>query len=213
MNYNGFSYIYPPRPKNACTPKDISRWDSNMMVAQPKMNGSNCTIFTNGKNVYVMNRHNQNLTNFRIEKSEILGMYSVCEPGKWLVLNVEYMNKSKLDENLNTFNHKFIIFDILVFNSEYLVGTTFEDRISLLDKLYGTRESCKEYLYQFSENIFRVKTFKNNFETLFNQFIKIDMIEGIVCKRKTARLELGITENNNSKSQVKFRKPTKNYKY
>jgi hypothetical protein len=43
--------------------------------------------------------------------------------------------------------------------------------------------------------------------------IKIDMIEGLVLKRKSAKLEIGNTENNNTKSQVKFRKPTKNYKF
>lgn len=39
------------------------------------------------------------------------------------------------------------------------------------------------------------------------------MIEGLVMKRKTARLELGTTESNNIKSQLKCRKATKNYKY
>ena len=39
------------------------------------------------------------------------------------------------------------------------------------------------------------------------------MVEGWVLKRKNARLEVGNTENNNVKSQLKARKPTRNYKY
>ena len=39
------------------------------------------------------------------------------------------------------------------------------------------------------------------------------MVEGLVLKRKNARLEIGNTELNNIKSQVKCRKPTKNYKF
>jgi hypothetical protein len=39
------------------------------------------------------------------------------------------------------------------------------------------------------------------------------MIEGLVMKRMNAKLELGTSENNNTKSQLKSRKPTKNYKY
>jgi hypothetical protein len=39
------------------------------------------------------------------------------------------------------------------------------------------------------------------------------MIEGVVLKRKNAKLEIGNTENNNYKSQIKSRKVTKNYKF
>jgi len=39
------------------------------------------------------------------------------------------------------------------------------------------------------------------------------MLEGLVMKRKNAKLELGTSENNNIKSQLKSRKPTLNYKY
>jgi hypothetical protein len=38
-------------------------------------------------------------------------------------------------------------------------------------------------------------------------------VEGLVLKRKNAKLEVGTSENNNSKSQIKARKPTKNYKF
>ena len=41
----------------------------------------------------------------------------------------------------------------------------------------------------------------------------IDMIEGLVFKRRNAKLEIGNTENNNTKSQVKCRKATKLYRY
>lgn len=43
----------------------------------------------------------------------------------WLILNSEYIDKSKSDDNGNLFNNKFVIFDILAHNGQYLVGTTF----------------------------------------------------------------------------------------
>jgi RNA ligase len=211
--YNTYSYIFPPRPKNACDPKDINKWDNKMMIAQPKMNGSNCVIFMNDEYCYVMNRHNQRLTNFQLSKSELSELYKPVDKGNWLVINGEYLNKSKNDETGLVFNHKFIIFDILVFNSDYLVGQTFEQRVKLLDNLYGQKKSEKDYLYQITENIYRVKSYDTNFNQIFNELTKIDMVEGIVCKRKSARLELGTTEGNNTKSQIKFRKPTKSYRY
>jgi hypothetical protein len=212
MKYNSFRYIYPPRPKNAIPDSDLDFWDNGSLVAQPKLNGSNCVVFTNGEKVMMMNRHSQYLTNVSIAREEILNLFR-GEVGKWMVINGDYLNKSKQDENHLTFNHKFVIFDILTFDGEYLVGDTFEQRIQLLDKLYGQVDSEKDYLYRISENVYRVKSYYNSFKPLFDKLTPIDMIEGLVMKRMNAKLELGTSENNNTKSQLKSRKPTKNYKY
>lgn len=211
MKYESYRYIFPPRPKNAIPDHEISNCESMWsMIAQPKLNGSNCVIFTDGERQIVMNRHNQRLTNFRLSESEIKEIY---RGEGWMVINGEYMNKSKMDENRRVFNHKFVIFDILTFNGEYLVGKSFEDRIKLLDELYGQVESEKDYLYKISENIYRVKSYTTDFKRLYDRLITIDMVEGLVMKQKNAKLELGVTENNNTKSQMKARKPTRNYKF
>lgn len=212
MNYNSFRYIFPPRPKNAIPDSDLNFWDNGSLLAQPKLNGSNCVIFTNGEKLMVMNRHSQYMTNVDIQRQEILDLFK-GDIGKWMVLNGEYLNKSKQDENRQTFNHKLVIFDILVHNSDYLVGKTFQERINLLDELYGQKDSEKSYLYSISNNVYRVKSFENGFKSIYDQLTPIDMIEGLVLKRKNARLEIGNTENNNIKSQLKARKPTKLYKF
>ena len=209
--YTNYRYIYPPRPKNAIQDSELEFWDNGSLVAQPKLNGSNTTIYTNGVKHIAMNRHGQRLTNFQLTDNEIKDIYRGT--GEWMVINGEYMNKSKSDENGQIFNHKFVIFDILTFDGEYLVGDTFEQRIKLLDKLYGQVDSEKDYLYRISENVYRVKSYYNGFKPLFDRLTPIDMIEGLVMKRMNAKLELGTSENNNTKSQLKSRKPTKNYKY
>jgi len=209
--YINYRYLYPPRPKNAISPDDLNFWDSNSLLAQPKLNGSNCLIFTNGVKVIVMNRHNQRLTNFRLTDEEVKSLYR--GNGGWMILNGEYLNKSKMDETGQPFNHKFVIFDILCFDGDYLVGKTFEERVQLLDTLYDQINCEKEYLFGISENVYRVKSYLSGFNDLFNKLTPIDMIEGLVMKRKNARLEIGSSEMNNVKSQIKCRKSTKNYKY
>ena len=209
--YNTYRYIYPPRPKNAIPPSDLEFWDNGSLIAQPKLNGSNCVIFTDGDSQMVMNRHNQRMTNFRLSQDEINQLYR--GDGKWMIINGEYMNKNKKDETNNPFNHKLVIFDILTFEGDYLIGKTFEERILLLDELYGQVDCDKDYLYQITDNIYRVKSYQTNFTDLFNRLTQIDMLEGLVMKRKNARLERGTTENNNTKSQLKSRKATKNYKF
>jgi ATP-dependent DNA ligase len=212
MKFENYRYIYPPRPKNAINPDDLTFWDNNSLLAQPKLNGSNTTTYTNGEQVIIMNRHGARLTNFQIPLDEIKSLYRGVR-GQWLVINGEYLNKSKQDERGITFNHKLIIFDILVYKSDYLVGQTFQQRVHLLDELYGKNDSEKSYLYSISDNVYRVKSFDTGFKSLFDQLTPIDMIEGLVMKRKNAKLEIGNTENNNTKSQLKARKPTKLYKY
>jgi len=209
--YSNYRYIFPPRPRNAIMSSDLDFWDNNTLIAQCKLNGSNCTIYTNGVKNIVMNRHNGRLTNFRLTDEEIKSIYR--GNGEWMVINGEYMNKSKSDENRKVFNHKFVIFDILVLDGDSLVGKTFEERVILLDQLYGTKSCEKPYLYGISENIYRVKSYTSNFLDLYNDLVEIDMIEGLVLKRKSARLEAGTSELNNVRSQIKCRKATKNYRY
>lgn len=211
MKYSTYRYIYPPRPKNAIPTTDIFSYDNGTMSAQPKLDGSNCLIFTDGKTVKVMNRHSQPLTRFDIPIEEILSLYKGT--GGWTVLNGEYMNKSKRDEDSTIFNHKFVIFDILVSDGDYLIGKTFGQRIALLDEMFGNSESEKEYLHGISQNVYRVKTYTERFLEIFERLTRIDMVEGLVMKRTNARLEIGNTELNNVNSQLKCRKPTKNYKY
>jgi hypothetical protein len=181
------------------------------MVAQVKTDGSNCVIFTNGESIHVMNRHGARLTRFEIKDEEILKLYKGS--GGWTVLNFEYLNKNKRDETGKSFNHKLILFDILVNDGDYLIGKTFEQRIQLLDEMFQKNDSEKEYLYSISDNVYRVKSYENNFSMLFDKLTPIEMIEGLVMKRKNARLEIGNTEKNNTKSQIKARKSTKNYKF
>lgn len=209
--YTNFKYIYPPRPKNSVSTDDLDFWDNGTLIAQPKLNGSNCVIFTNGEDFFVMNRHKQRLTNFKITKEELSEIYR--GDGEWMILNGEYMNKSKNDENSKVFNHKLVIFDILAYNGEYLVGSTFSERVELLNEIYGQIESEKSYLYSISSNVYRVKSYKESFKSLYDSLTPIDMIEGLVMKRSNAKLEAGLTESNNIKSQLKCRKPTLNYKY
>jgi ATP-dependent DNA ligase len=210
MKYNSYRYLYPPRPQNAVPSTDLNYYDNGSFIGQPKLNGSNSTIYTDGVKVIIMNRHGDRLTRFEIKDDEILSLYRGT--GGWTVLNGEYMNKSKRDEN-SVFNHKFVIFDILVNDGDYLIGKTFKQRVELLDEMFGKVECEKDYLWRISDNVYRVKSYENNFSMLFDKLTPIDMIEGLVLKRVNARLEMGNTELNNTKSQVKARKSTKNYKF
>jgi len=206
--YKNFSYIYPPRPEFKISADQLIKYDKDYLI-QPKLNGSCALIFIKGGEIRNFGRHkNENLSNFKLTNEDLKILN--CNNDNWNVIVGEYMNKNKKGLDGKHWNHKFVIFDILVYNDKYLVGTTYSERIQLLDDIFGVVDE-NEYLYKITDKIFRVKTFYDNFLERWNNIIKIDMLEGFVLKKMKQKLEVGIREKNNL--QIKCRKPTKNYHF
>jgi hypothetical protein len=206
--FNKYKYIYPPRPELKTHRDRLEFYDNDKFIAQPKLNGSCCEIYTGGGNIIQNGRHRNTLTVYRLSNDEIQQVIG----NSWNVVVGEYMNKSKKDENNNIFNHKLVLFDQVVINGDYLLGSTFEERLELMNKLYNPIDE-NEYLYKLSENIYMVKSFLTNFANIWDDVTKIDMMEGLVLKKKDGKLERGIREKNNVKWMIKIRKTTSNYNF
>jgi len=201
--------MYPPRPEYVISPNQLHKYETTH-VGQPKLNGSCAIIFIKKHELKIFGRHkNENLSNFKLKLDDLKILN--CNNNNWNVIVGEYMNKNQNGIDGKPWNHKFVIFDILVYNGEYLLGSTFEERVLLLDKLFGTINENK-YLYKINENIYRVKTFYDNFLERWNEITKIGMLEGLVLKKPYAKLDRGLAEKNNTLWQNKCRKPTKNYR-
>lgn len=219
MKYKEFRYIYPPRPEQTTQPSQIEKYDNGEYIAQPKYNGTCCVLFLTENSMKVMNRHNGFITS-NYSEIDLRGLY---QGEGYMVLVGEFLNKNKKGEKGEPFNLKFVIFDILVYNGEYLLETKFIDRMSLLDRLYPTTStlvtkggSMNNYKHLYVtpyENVFRAPSYTNDFIELYNDIVDTDLYEGIVLKRKNAKLKFGFSEKNNSDWQIKCRKPTKNYDF
>lgn len=211
--YNQYQYIYPPRAEAKITPALVSKYDNNEYAGQPKYNGSCAVIFLDETGFCkIMNRHNQPFSTGKI-KIEELGLKDLFRGAGFMVLTGELLNKSKTGEDGKIFNHKLIIWDILVYNSEYLIGKTFEERMSLLNGLYPTKSKLANHILDIGiKNIYKAPVYYSSFDRIYNELIETDVYEGFVLKRRTAKLELGLHSANNTKWMIKVRKPTKNYK-
>jgi len=208
--YDTFRYLFPPRPESKTPPETLDRFEEMGMVGQAKLNGSCSVLFTNGKQVFFYNRHKEQFKNkLLIDKEELARLH---RGEGWMVLVGEYMNKSQRDINNNLFNGKFVIWDILVFNGLQLVGMDLDKRLNLLANMYDTT-SYDPYIRRISANCFIVETFTENFKILWQNIVKIEMYEGWVLKRPSAKLEDGNRVANNVHWQLKCRKETKNYGY
>ena len=127
-----------------------------------------------------------------------------------------------MGEANSIFNHKFIIWDILVWKGQYLIGQTFEQRLVLLHALFGTSRAFVtgkgitmfEHLHATGvDDVLMAPSYENYFKALYDEIVHTDLYEGLILKKAAAKLELGYREKNNSSWQVKARKPTKNYQF
>lgn len=205
--YQKFEYLYPPRPEVKGPSTSLTNLEKQGYLAQPKLNGSCMTLFTDGSQVETYDRHKSHLQTC-IPNEELR---SLSKEG-WTVLVGEYLNKNQEDENKKKFNHKFVIFDILVHQNNYLVGETFKRRQEILDDLFNITD-YNNILSQVSDNVFRAKNFYNDLEKVWSDITQIQLYEGLVLKKENSRLEIGLHPTNNTKSQIKIRKETKNYQY
>jgi ATP-dependent DNA ligase len=218
VKYEKYSYLFPPRPEQTTNHTELSKYDNGDFIAQPKYNGTCCVVFISEDEVVVMNRHKGKITS---DYSDI--DFKGLHRGKgWMVLCGEFLNKNKKGEDGKPFNLKFVIWDILVYESNYLVGSTIIERLTLLENLYPCTKIAvdethmkvlKHACFTCQKNVYRAPTYGKDFNMLYAQIVDTDLYEGLVLKRKTAKLTFGLVEKNNNTWQIKCRKPTKNYDF
>jgi hypothetical protein len=210
--YKSYAYLYPPRPEYKINPTTISTYDNGEYLAQPKYNGSCCVVFMNETELHVMNRHKQKMTLVHFDKIDFRSAY---KGSGWMVLTGELLNKNQIGETGESFNQKLIIWDILVYNGQYLIDTTIETRLELLTKLYPEMGGShfKHLIPIGLKGIYRAPVYENKFDVLYQSIVSIPLYEGLVFKRKGVKLSYGYNSGNNSGWNVKCRKETKNYQF
>ena len=117
------------------------------------------------------------------------------------------------------------MWDILVHDSQYLVGFTLSERLELMERLWPCQRmqvtdrglvEYKHLCYTGTQGVYKTPSYLGGsgyFSELYNELIKTDVYEGMVLKKANAKLELGFGEKNNSGWQIKVRKATRNAKF
>jgi len=217
VKYTDYSYLYPPRPIQTTHHTELGKYDNGQFFAQPKYNGTCCNVFISENELIVMNRHKGTITS----NYSHIDFRNLHRGKGWMVLCGEFLNKNKKGEDGNQFNLKFVIWDIIVYNNEYLIGSTFSERMGLLEELYpcvqmmvdDNLKSYKHLCFTNCANVYKSPCYDRNFQILYESIVDTDLYEGLVLKRKDAKLTYVFTEKNNNDWQIKCRKPTKLYDF
>lgn len=244
MKYESFKkngFIFPPRAEYKCPAADLDKYDDGTYFGQPKYNGMCLPVFTNGEELHLFNRHKENLP--LLAKNSQVDFRGLAQSKNWYVYVGEYLNKGKYGETGIKEKDKFVIWDVLVWDGIYLVGSTLSERLDLLENIYpckraivkavpppvkqdgplswldepyrskGELEVYDHLCCTNLNGVYKTPTYTGNWKELYSQIVKVDLYEGLVLKKKDSKLEFGLQELNNHSWQIKARKPTKNYAF
>lgn len=204
--YTKFTYIWPPRPETTIQPmsphfeamKKRVGW-----VSQLKLNGQRNTIYIGPDGeVQMWNRHHELHGNYNAQAWVVDHIKSLIKPtGKWMAIDGELLhNKDKTTKNL------FYWWDMLVYDDQYLLGTTYGDRHKLLYSAVNTPIDNDGQIARLSEHIWLAMNIQpEQYDDVWKR-TETSYVEGFVFKNLAGKLTPGIVEKNNNTWMVRCRK-------
>lgn len=229
--YSG-KIMYPPRPKISIPPEKVGDYEDRGYVAQLKYNGTRTLVEIGpGSEVKLWTRHKEPHKAYELSealKADLLAIYKLGDTTKTMVFDGELMH-SKTKGLKDTL----VLFDILVCDSDYLIGMPMLGRYSVLSDILGEPNEwetetgrkiaakCRvfeldeedEVVERYLERVWMAETFYYNFSDVYKSRVDMDEIEGLVLKNPRAPLDRGFSETNNQDWLIRCRKPNKNYSY
>ena len=207
MRYENYSYLWMPRPDNAIPKGMLSYYEAQGWIAQIKMNGTAnlMAISPDRKTVVAMTRHNEKHKAWNVNSHTIAPFQNLPGTG-WYYFTAELMHsKGGGIRNIN------YIHDILVADGEYLIGSTFAERQTLLHSLFKidtVNDTVSHHV--IDEHTWMARNYSSKFFKLFESLDRHEY-EGLVIKQPTAKLVACSRQSANNNWQLKTRKPTLNY--
>jgi len=204
MQYTQYGYMWPPRPEDAIPTSMLGFYEKQGWVGQIKKNGT-CTVVFAEKDVTFKTRHNDDHKAWA-PKADHIEFFKTVADGQWCVFEAELLHSKG-----GGIKDTFYIFDILVWQGENLVGTTFAERQALLFEIFPDRIDGGDH-WKLTDRIWLAKPILKDFLQVWTD-LSAHEDEGIVLKNPNAKLKLCNKQNANKGWQIKCRRPHKNYAF
>jgi len=206
--------IHGPRPKSKILPAQLLEFESSgAWLAQRKFNGR--------KNTFCVSRNSVQFYN----KGKEFSRYRLPAFLRDQILSLKFVQGLKPEE-LCWFDSELleprvpntiVIYDVLQVRGNYLIGERQEDRLAALGLMLADSKGlqlCESGVaFQVTENVWLAQTFTSDFTDRFKEFLHLDLIEGLVLRRKDGRLRDYGHHAYVTDTQVRCRKPAKNYRF
>lgn len=206
MKFSG-QYIYPPRPTA------VIKYDTEIFrrmqstpgwIAQIKANGQRSMEYFHPDGKLVLwNRHHESHRNYKLPdwlEAELRNALKF-QPGVWNVVDGELLHAKDA-----TVKNTFYLWDILVHNDDWRIGTTYGERHKTLLEITGAKDVVDGWKYQISEHIWVAAHIPQDRWAEMWGMTKISWVEGFVLKNLNGRLLPGFKEENNGDWMIRSRK-------
>lgn len=204
--------VHGPRPKSKIKPEQLPVYErTGDYVAQRKYNGDKNTFhvsadrkvtFWNKGSAFTKSRFNP--ANVSLFEKQISALN--LKPG-------DYWFDSEL--LTNKVPNTIVLYDVLQAEGSMLIGMTQIDRLNFLHEICGhPTELCSlGVALQVTENIWLAEHFDRDFPSRYKEYLHLDLIEGLVLRRKDAPLrEFGVKAYETD-DQIRCRKGNKIYRF
>jgi hypothetical protein len=204
--YTEFRPLWVPRPETKIAPTMLQFYENRSWWAQTKKNGTCTLIYARRNEIIYKTRHpDVNNGDHRLWKAEGDHNAFFAARAKWNVYVAELLHSKVSGGPKN----ELFIFDILVSDDEYLVGSTFAERQQLLHDRFDGKDEGDQV--RIAPRITLAKCIADDFAGKFQNLKPED--EGLVLKDPTAKLRPCLKIDSNAGWQVKCRIPNANYSF
>jgi ATP-dependent DNA ligase len=202
-------YIYPPKPILISIDQPLFKeLDADPdVVGELKYNGTRLELYVyepirpTVQRFEFWGREKQRLTYSPSEKV-IECLNQIQWEGNCLVDGELLHFKSKQTKNM------IVIWDVFVWNDEFLGKQTFAERRKLLESAMPVSFQTGEF-----KDVFLSRQWSTGFKAVYDEYTKIAWIEGLVMKKLSAKLIVGTTSCPDVPYMWKVRKANKNYRF
>lgn len=167
------------------------------VVAELKYNGNHLILKVDLPYIEFWNRHGQRMKYTPSE--ELLKNLKSLNWKEYCVADGELLHTKD-----KTTKHQVVIYDMIVFSTEQIIGKVLSERRSIVEEIF----KGEKY-----EKLFATQQWKSSFRAIYDEAIKTSYIEGLVMKRLDAKMVLGKSSSPVVATMWKVRKPTKNYRF
>ena len=200
------SYYYPQMPTLiSITQPLFSQLDKDEdTVAELKINGTHLILkrfepiqFFPAKNIYEFwgrdgKKLKYNPSREVIQALDALKWEGDCE-----------IDAELEDTKVHSRKHTIVIHDIIIWNGELLIDKTFAERREILESLFKWRVSeCSTLLMTIVEKrdygklknltVYPSIQWKSNYQKIFDEYTPLEEVEGLVIKKLSALLKVGL---------------------
>lgn len=201
--FNG-QYIYPPRPSRGGlflgAPFIQSLEKNTKWVAQAKLNGQNNLAYVCKNKIRLWTRH-ATKSRFKLSLTQEQFLLDLHKTWGDFVINFEALDRKRTDRGC------IYIYDILVVRGNWLVGTTYAQRLKILKRMLGVfKKGPYEFVQQVIPTIWVPKILPNKWDRVISKNRDIEHFEGLMVKNIEAKLAPGLKEENNISWCLRYRK-------